>query len=155
MSPDGRRRSRTGWADAMEAPPDHPPAHTHRLPPLVRAAVIGLTVAVLCLLVGLGLITAQLVKVNQYVQGKGEQRDVENARLHEQQRQGMCDLLDQLPEGGLLDRPRVKYGCGPGLPVSSLTPEEQAQLMDRTPHVVAPDSDPLPPAPPRPALPKS
>jgi len=155
MSPDGRRRSREHWTDTMEAGPADPPAHVHRLPKVVRLALVGLTVAVFLALVGIGLMASAVYQANQYVQGRGEFRDREQQRLEEQIRRSTCDLLDQLPQGGLLDRPRVKYGCGPGIPVSDLSPEEQAQLMDRSPHIVAPDSDPLPPPPPRPVLPKS
>lgn len=142
--PDGHRRSRTGWADAMEAGPPSPPAHTHRLPPLVRYAIVGLTGAMFCLLVAVSLLSVYVYQQQQYVQGKGEQRDRENARLEEQQRQGICDLLDQLPEGGLLERPRTKYGCGPGIPLDELTPQEQEQVAGRNPAAVAPPVAPSP-----------
>jgi hypothetical protein len=72
------------------------------------------------------------------------QRDAENARLHEQIRQSMCDLLDQLPEGGLLQRPREKYGCGPGIPLADLPPAVRDRYAP-TP-TPAPTLTPLPPA---------
>jgi len=143
----------------MEAPPANPPAHVHRLPKVVRLALVGLTVSMFLALVGIGLMAGAVYQANQYVQGRGEYRDREAVRMEQETeesiRRAMCDLLDQLPEGGLLDRPRVKYGCGPGIPVSDLTPEEQAQLANRAPQVVAPERTGLPPAPPRPVLPKS
>jgi len=144
--PDGRRRSREHWTDTMEAGPPNPPAHVHRLPPVVRIAVVGLVGAVFLLLVAVAFLTMYVYKQQQYIQGKGEQRDAERAQLQEQQRRGMCDLLDQLPEGGLLERPRAKYHCGPGIPLSQLTPSEQAQIQSR--NVPAPPPQPLVPLPP-------
>lgn len=149
--PDGRRRSREGWADAMEAGPPATASHTHRLPKAVRLAFIGLVAAVFLVLIGLGLMAVQVYKANQYVQGRGEFRDAEAARMEaessERIRQAMCDLLDQLPEGGLLERPRAKYDCGPGIPVAELTPDEQAQLNGRARPQVAPSTPPPPASP--------
>ena len=139
--PDGHRRSREGWADTMEAGPADPPAHTHRLPPMVRVAVVGLGAAVFLLLVAVGFLTVYVYQQQQYIQGKGAQRDRETAAAQERLRQGICDLLDQLPEGGLLERPRTKYHCGPGIPLDQLTPSEQAQVQGRVEPVA-----PQPPA---------
>src|SRR5690349_12651174 len=112
LMPDGHRRSREFWTDTMEAGPPNPPAHVHRLPAAVRFALVGLVAAVFLLLVAVSLMGVYVYQQQQYIQGRGELRDRENAQLQEQQRQGICDLLDQLPEGGLLERPRAKYGCG-------------------------------------------
>jgi len=134
--PDGHRRSREGWADTMEAGPSNPPAHTHRLPPLVRVAIVGLGAAVFLLLIAVGFLTVYVYQQQQYIQGRGVQRDRENVQLQERIRMGVCDLLDQLPEGGLLERPRHKYHCGPGIPFEDLTPGEQQQVQGANPSVV-------------------
>lgn len=64
----------------------------------------------------------RLSALEDYVAGKGAQRDRENARLREEIRQTTCDVLDQLPQSPLLDGPRQKYGCGPGLPPALAEP---------------------------------
>ena len=41
------------------------------------------------------------------------------ARIKQHTDSAICDLLDQFPAHGvLLERPRAKYHCGPGLPVT-------------------------------------
>ena len=159
--PDGRRRSREHWTDAMEDGPPAAPAHTHRLPPVVRISVVGLVAATFLLLIAVGLLSTYVYQQQQYIQGKGVQRDRENARLHEQIRQSMCDLLDQLPEGGLLQRPRDKYGCGPGIPLADLPPAVRQRYAPTpapappTPRVVpAPLGEPATPIP-TPAVPSA
>lgn len=138
--PDGRRRSREHWTDSMEAEPANPPAHVHRLPPVIRIAGVGLTIAVALVIVALVLVGLAVYQADQYVKGRGEYRDQENARTNERINRAMCDLLDQLPEGGLLERPRTKYHCGPGIPLEQLTPQEQAQVRGRG----APPPEPAP-----------
>jgi hypothetical protein len=125
--PDGRRRSREHWADAMEVTPPAAPTHTHRLPPPVRLAIVGLATAVALVIIALSLVGLAVYQADQYVKGRGEYRDRENARLEEQIRRAQCDLLDQLPEGGLLELPREKYGCGPGIPLDQLPPAVRQQ----------------------------
>ena len=142
--PDGRRRSREHWTDSMEAGPPNPPAHVHRLPTVFRIAVVGLTAAVFLLLIATGLLATYVYQQQQYIQGKGVQRDQENARLLEKIREAQCDLLDQLPEGGLLEAPRTKYHCGPGIPLSDLPPAVRERYAP-TP-TPAPTLTPLPPA---------
>ena len=139
--PDGHRRSREGWADAMEAGPPDPPAHTHRLPPLVRVSIVGLGAAVFLLLIAVGFLTVYVYQQQQYIEGRGQFRDRENDRTNQRINDAICDLLDQLPEGGLLERPRHKYGCGPGIPLDQLTPSEQAQVQGRV-APVAPQNPP-------------
>lgn len=117
----------------MEAGPPSPPAHVHRLPKVVRLALSGLVFAVFLLLVAVGFLTVYVHQANQYVQGRGEYRDRETARLEEQIRTSICDLLDQLPEGGLLDRPREKYGCGPGIPFEDLPEDIQQRYGGQPP----------------------
>lgn len=118
--------------------------HTHRLPPTVRFAFIGLTLAVFLCLIGIGLMAGAVYQANQYMQGRGEYRDQEAARMEaewqERFRQGQCDLLDKFPEGGWLDGPRADYGCGPGIPIERLSPEQQAELRGRAVPKLAPSS---------------
>lgn len=85
-------------------------------------AVIVLGVCILAVGVLLMLLIAE----------RGEQRDRQ-----------YCDLLDTLPEGGLLDRPRAVYDCGPGIPFDSLTPEEQRRITGGTASPVPPPPAPL------------
>ena len=117
-------RSRLGWSDPMdENPPTaSAPAHSHRLPGSVRLALSGLLAAALLLSVAVGFLTVYVYQANQYVEGRGEQRDRENDAQDVRIKRAICDLLDQLPEGRLLDRPRAKYGCGPGLRPDEIPP---------------------------------
>jgi hypothetical protein len=48
--------------------------------------------------------------------------DGEAALIEQQLVRNNCDLTDQLPAGGELDRLRAKYHCGPGLPTTKETP---------------------------------
>lgn len=57
----------------------------------------------------------RLQALEDYVAGKGAQRDAETQRQNQQFNQFVCDVLDQLPAGEALDRVRTQYGCGPGL----------------------------------------
>lgn len=107
-------------------------AHLCQIPRWLRRLVVALAVLATLQTVGLGLSAVYIYQQQQYVEGRGEYRDREALRIEEETsdllRRGICDLLDQLPEGGLLERPRVKYGCGPGIPFDSLTPEEQDRI---------------------------
>lgn len=57
----------------------------------------------------------RLSALEDYVNGKGAQRDAENQQLNQRINDAVCSVLDQLPAGGRLDRVRATYGCGPGL----------------------------------------
>lgn len=126
----------------MEAGPPEAPMHTHRLPPAFRFALVGLILAQLLTLVGLGFSVAYDYQQQQYIEGRGEYRDQENARMQEEwqerYRSGQCEMLDEFPaEVPSLDRLRAKYGCGPGMPMNLLPPEEQAQYAPKVrPEVV-------------------
>lgn len=150
--PENAHRSRAGWADSMESEPAGAisNAHAHRLPKSVRTALIGLAAVSFLLLVAVGFLTVYVYQADQYVQGRGAFRDAEAARAEakseERIRRAMCDLLDTLPEGGLLENPRGKYGCGPGMPLSELPPEQAEQLRtQRTP--TAPSAQAVAPGP--------
>ena len=131
-------RSRTAW----RAPTVVVPERRSRLRRLDRL----LLVAVVALLLAVATLTFFVYQQQQYVEGRGEYRDRESARLKaeltEAIRQGQCDLLDTFPEGlPSLERAREKYDCGPGIPLSLLTPEEQARIQ---PPAASPDRpDPL------------
>lgn len=135
--------------------------HAHDIPGWLLAAT-GLCIA--GLLAGVAIVgwlavatNNRLDTVEQYIQGKGEQRDRENTALQEQIRRSLCDLLDQLPQGGLLDLPRAKYGCGPGLPLDQLPPDVQGQVRSgraQPPAATAQAAAPTPAAQPSPAPPR-
>lgn len=100
-----------------------PVGHSHRLPPWLFA---GLAVMVLGLVGSLVLVAEQSIATNnrltaleQYVAGKGAQRDAENATQNQRIDQAVCSVLDQLPAGGRLDIIRQQYGCGPGITTAS------------------------------------
>lgn len=119
----------------MDEKPPVEPTRIYRLSASVRLMLIGLVMAVLLLAVAVVLMWVAVYSARQYIEGKGEQRDRENAelnrRIDDAVQEGKCDLLDQLPAGGFLDRLRATYNCGPGIPLSDLTPEERAQLHRR------------------------
>lgn len=121
----------------MEAGPPDPPAHVHRLPKFVRLALAGLCGAVFLLLIALGLMAVYVYQQQLYIEGRGEFRDREAARIEaenlERTRRAACDLLDTFPAGlPALERARAKYDCGPGIPRALLTPEEQARITPPT-----------------------
>lgn len=113
-------------------PAEEPAGHTHRLPPWLIGSIL---IIGLGLLAGLVLVAQQstatdnrLTALEQYVAGKGEQRDAENVRQDQRIRDTVCDVLDQLPAGGRLDAIRIQYSCGPGAPAALPTepPKEPA-----------------------------
>lgn len=110
--PDGRKRSREGWADSMESGPSEALAHVHRLPASVRLALIGLTGAVFLLIVALGLTAIYVYQANQYVQGRGEFRNAEATRIEDRIDRVVCDILGEFPAGEpRADRLRARYDC--------------------------------------------
>lgn len=131
MTEPDKRRSRTAWPGPLSIA-GVGEGHTHDLPKALRTRYRLMMLAVVALLLAVGTLTFFVYQQQQYIQGRGEYRDREAARMEaeneERLRRGICDLLDQLPEGGLLERPRTKYGCGPGIPFDSLTPEEQRRI---------------------------
>jgi hypothetical protein len=105
-----------------------------------------LVVVVLTLMVGL--LTYYVFQQQAYIEGRGVQRDRENEQLQQAIVDAVCDLLDQLPEGGLLDRPRDRYGCGPGIPFSELPEDVRRRYSGEEPEP-APAATPTPmPSPP-------
>lgn len=143
MTEPSYRRSRRAWP--LRTEPTTTPAGTHDHAISNTPMGMAFTGIVLLLLVNVALVA--------YVFIARESRDEQNRQTNQRINQSICDLLDQLPEGGLLERPRAKYGCGPGIPFDQLPPEVQDRLTNPTPAVVAPEHVPLPPAPPRPAFP--
>lgn len=120
---------------------------------LMRSLLVLLALCVLGLIAGIVIVSIQNAQTNarlaileEYLQGKGEQRDREtaalNRRIDDAVRQGKCDLLDQLPAGPLLDSVRGKYGCGPGIPLDQLPPEVQRELAGRSQPVAPPVDEP-------------
>lgn len=147
------------------------------IPRLFRLLVVLVAVCILGLVAGIVLVSvenartsARLDALEQYVAGKGEQRDQDNARLREQLRQAQCDLLDTFQAGlPALERARQKYGCGPGIPIADLAPKAPALPSTSSAHatsthpaepaVPAPITSPPPaeptPGPPSPGAPTS
>lgn len=108
-------RSREGWSDSMENVPPTAPAHVHRLPKMVRVALVGLAAAVFLLIVAVTLVSVYAARM-----------EAENT---ERTRRAACDLLDTFPADlPSLERARQKYECGDGIPRSQLSPEEQQRL---------------------------
>ena len=137
--------------------------HTHELPRTLLTILKALVGAVVALLLATGVLTYYVLQQQQYIQGRGEIRDRENERTNQRINDAICDLLDQLPEGPLLDRPRDKYGCGPGIPLEDLpedirrrleeppvAPTEPASTPATTPTTEPPMGAPAVPNPPRP-----
>lgn len=128
--------------------------HTHELPEdlveRVQSLYQRVRRATVINIINLLLVGGMVVFLALFIQNRGVDRDRQNADTNQRINDAICDLLDQLPEGGLLDRPRAKYQCGPGIPLDLLSPEEQAQIGSRTtPTVPAPTSAvPLAPVPP-------
>ena len=129
---------------------------------LVRA-VIGLAAMSALLLVGIVVGAVYVYQQQQFIEGRGELRDQENERLNQRINDAICDLLDQLPEGELLDRPRGKYGCGPGIALEDLpedvrrrfdppaAPAAPATTVPAAPTTLPPVGAPAAPNPPRPS----
>jgi hypothetical protein len=131
MTAPEQRRSRTAWPGPLSIA-GVGEGHTHELPKALRSRYRLLMAAVVALVIAVGLLSVFVYQQQQYIEGKGEQRDRENARLEETQRDGFCDLLDTLPaDVPSLERARERFRCGPGIPFDSLPPDEQAGLRDR------------------------
>lgn len=141
------RRSRRTWPGPMSVAGVEP-GHEHDLPPALLARVRVLTRSLVIFGVCLAAIGTCLVLI---LLDRSNARDDQNERTNQRINDSICDLLDQLPEGGLLDRPRGKYHCGPGFPLSRLTPDERTQI--RRPVSPPAASTPAPSAAPVPAPP--
>lgn len=121
---------------------------------LTVATVISLSINVLTVIYAVD-VNRQLNETADYISGKGEQRDRENAELQEDIRRAVCSLLDSLPEGALLAPQREQYGCGPGIPVEELGPEASQNLADILGEVEDAQPAETAPASPVPARPTS
>lgn len=94
--------------------------HDHRIPLslqlMVAISVLGLLASAVIMVGYIHDTNARITTLEQYVQGRGEYRDREQARLEEQMRADWCRVLDMLPEGQFLDVLRAEKDCGPGIP---------------------------------------
>ena len=115
------RRSRRGWPLRTQETTTSAGTHDHKLPQSIFRVVIALAVFLLVLAV----VDAVLVL---YIIGRGQVRERQIEQTREQVREQLCDVLDGLPQGGVLDLTRENLGCGPGLPLSSFSPEIQKRL---------------------------
>lgn len=100
--------------------------HYHRLPrsllPMVLVCVLGLVVSVCVVFVQAHATAVQaartdarLAALEDYVAGKGRERDTENQQMQQQMDALLCNILDQLPPDPVLDPVRQAHQCGPGL----------------------------------------
>lgn len=124
-----QRRSRTYWPAPGSDDDDH---HTCHLSSQARLLLTGLCVYVIALTMTIGVMLVDSRQIR-------ELREQQLEQIREEIRIGQCDLLDQLPEGGLLERPRAKYECGPGYPQSEIDPQQRDEQAD----IIAPPA-PLP-----------
>ena len=154
MTAHGKHLSRPADIEP-ESTPDG--KHTHRQP---RIILMGLLAAVIVLLLTNGLtlvyglsVNERISRLEEFVAGKGTQRDAENRRLQQDISDAVCNVMDSLPAGGLFDPIREQYGCGPGIPVDQLDPEAAqniAEIIEQgqaAPAVAVPPSEPTEAAP--------
>lgn len=139
------------------------PFHYYRPPKWIARCIVGLFVLGALNLAGLTMSLLYDLKQQEYIMGRGDYRDAEAQRIEQQAqeriRAGLCDLLDQLPASPLLDVPRGKYGCGPGLPPAPPPPPSAPASESRTPAASTqqqsrPERPQLPGLPPAPGVPR-
>jgi hypothetical protein len=115
------RPSRRGWPLHTLETTTPAGTHSHKLPQGVFRILIALSVFMLVLAV----VDAVLVL---YIIGRGQVREAQIEETRRDVREQLCDVLDGLPQGGVLDLTRSKLDCGPGLPLSSFPPDIQRQF---------------------------
>jgi hypothetical protein len=109
------RRSRLAWPKAPEPPEGCPHVAPKRAPLFIAYACIAmLTVAVAGIMI--------------YLLSKSAQRDQQIEDTNQEVRKAICQLLDGLPAGGVLDVSRAQFGCGPGTPIDQFPPEVRQQF---------------------------
>lgn len=124
-------RSRTAWPGPMSLA-GLGEGHRHDLPRPLIIVLKALVAGILLLVLAVGVLAYFVLQQQAYMEGRGEYRDEEAARIEEDTRLRFCRLLDTLPEGGLLDRSRREFGCEPGngYPVDEIDPEQRRQQQD-------------------------
>ncbi len=147
-----RARHRQPLEVVQEAPDTPVGEHTHEQPRSALLTVLTIVVVLLSLTVGWLLFTTYMLQKGQaettaYIEGRGAARDAENQRLNDRVDQAVCDVLDQLPAGGLFDPIREQYRCGPGIPLGELDPQAAQNLAEilegaETPTPAAPTTQP-------------
>jgi hypothetical protein len=134
MAPDAdetKRRSRGPWPLRTQATTTPAGTHDHGLPGWLKPAFIGCGVAILALVVA-------VIYLMIYIIGRGQVREQQIQDTRDQVREQLCDVLDGLPQGGVLDLTRGRLGCGPGLPLSQFSPDIQQRLSPTPPQPSAP-----------------
>ena len=125
MTEDKPRPYRIPWPGPMSVAGVEP-GHGHELPQALVQRVKLLTRAVVIFGVCLLMIGTLLVLI---ILERSDKAANERGDLKREIRNSWCTALDTFPEGGAsLDRLRDRYHCGPGMPLASLTPEEQEEL---------------------------
>ena len=152
--PDKPRRSRVGWRDMLREEDDDivpgMPFHDHRPPRWIVRALAGVTITLLLVIAAVAVAGVFIWQQQLYVQGRGEYRDQESARLEEMIRVRMCSLLDALPVDPLLNEARRINNCGPGIPIEELPSELQQRIESGYVAPLPQEEDP-PQVPDRPA----
>jgi hypothetical protein len=115
-----RRPSRLGWPMRTQATTTSAGTHDHGMPRWLICCLIVMMIVELMIIVIIWLLVQRQQTLSHY-------RNQETARTRQEMRDGFCDLLDQFPQSALLDAPRQKYHCGPGIPVSQLPPAIRQQ----------------------------
>lgn len=127
------RRSRIAWPGPTNIAGVEP-GHSHELPRGFRIIVKAQTLAIVALLVAVGVLSYFVWTQQEYIEGKGEQRDRENVELERRIDDAICDLLSLAPaDSAQADYYREQLGCThPGIPTDQLPPEIR-QRFEPTP----------------------
>ena len=136
------RRSRMGWPLRTGPTTTSAGTHDHEMPRprWVAWGLAALALAVILLATAFALQLKRQVSFTEY-------RNQQQRQIEQDMRQGFCDLLDQLPQSAVLDAPRHKYGCGPGIPVDQLPPSVRQRWQGGTTAPASPQAFvPSPPA---------
>ena len=134
-----RRRSRTAWSPPLSVA-GVGEGHTHELSRSTRLMAKLLIFAVIALMVTVGLLTFYVYQQQQYIEGKGEQRDREKAEMNQRINDRFCELLALAPaDSPQADYYREQLDCPqPGTPVDQLPPAIRQQYEASTPTVQPP-----------------
>jgi hypothetical protein len=108
----------TPHLSARDRPPGSDIGHDHGLAALRAVMVVVVLGLVAGIVIVYAALTVRVSDLEEYVEGRGQARDAENARQDQRIDDAVCDVLDRLPTGSSLDPVRAQYGCGPGLPAA-------------------------------------
>lgn len=142
---DKPHRSRTAWPAPLEIA-GVGDGHTHPISRRWRRIFAALMVLTVAQTLAIGALLWLVLLSEEYRQ---EQRARTLAAI--------CDVLESLPPGPVLDDVRRRWDCGPGRPVAAFPPQVQQELAERDgeppvqePPPQAAEVTPAPAAPPAP-----